>query len=78
VSIVGSTSPAPECDNCGSRYGHNSIRIDTRELGNTPSHILDEGMIYGTAARTYVYVCDVCLFAALRVAFGHLLKKGAR
>lgn len=75
MSIVGVLSGNSRCQNCDAEYGNNTIRVGLDSLASTPPNVLREGMIYDRGGVD-AYVCDVCLFGALRTAFGHLLIGG--
>lgn len=77
MSVVGFVSPsnAYPCGNCGNEHGHNHIEIDASAFAKTPPRTLADGGLWSAdATAPDVYVCDICLWSALRGAFGHLLK----
>ena len=74
MSIIASRSPSVECVQCGARYAANVMRLGNETLTGTPADVMRGGQLYTQFNGSEVVVCDVCLYSALRTAFGDLLR----
>lgn len=71
MSIIGSISPAQECQSCGTEYGGNVLYIGNVDFRN--SH--NPNVAYTGGRHGRIYACDLCVWGALDAYFGDLVPK---
>ena len=77
MSLVGAMSGAPACEACGGEYGGNTLHIGDADFQRSfAPNVAYTDSAFGNPG--VIAVCDLCLWAALKTAFGYILATPGR